>query len=294
MAKKIDVTNSINNSNFLNAAKGAALSQDLGALLRNEDSTNIDYLNNKILLKLNEIEENPFQPRIEIKEESLKELANSIEKEGLLQPILVQQFKNKYIVIAGHRRLFAHRLLKRDNIWASIINEKYSNSVDNSKLLFRKAMIENIQRDQLFPLEFALSCNHAMEKKLYSSKEALAKAINKSKSYVIKVMSILKLSQVIIDDLNKNRSVNDVESLYELQKIKDIKKQEKLYFELIDKKITREDIRREAKNNKPNKERILYKKTKTKIAISFDLNNFNSKQTIEIEEEINKLLSKYK
>lgn len=292
MAKKVDITNSINSSNFLNAGKGAALSQDLGELLNSTQDVTVS--NNKTFLELNKIVDNPFQPRLYIEEKSLNELAQSIEKDGLLQPILVQKYKDKYIVIAGHRRLYAHRLLEKDNIWASIVEQEYSETNDNSKLLFGKAMVENMQRDQLFPLEFAFSCHEAMNKKLYSSKEELAKAINKSKSFVIKAMSIIKLSQVILDDLSKNKSINDIESLYELQKIKDIKKQEKLYFLLVDKKISREDIRKEVRSNKIPKERILYKKTKSKVALSFDLNNFDSKQAKEIEAEIEKLLNKYR
>ena len=206
MAKKVDISNSVGVSamNLMKAAKGAALTQDLGILFNSSNNTTGE----KFLLDVKDIEDNPFQPRIDINESTLKELSESILTEGQIQPIVVQKKKNKYIVIAGHRRLYAHRLISKQNIWVSVIEEEYSNSIENNKLLFRKATIENVQRDQLSPLEVALACNEAINNGLYTSREDLAKILNKSKSYVIKVMSIIKLSQVIIADLSKNKSIS--------------------------------------------------------------------------------------
>ena len=293
MAKKVDISNSVGVSamNLMKAAKGAALTQDLGILFNSSNNTTGE----KFLLDVKDIEDNPFQPRIDINKSTLKELSESILTEGQIQPIVVQKKKNKYIVIAGHRRLYAHRLISKQNIWVSVIEEEYSNSIENNKLLFRKATIENVQRDQLSPLEVALACNEAINNGLYTSREDLAKILNKSKSYVIKVMSIIKLSQVIIADLSKNKSINDIESLYELQKIKDFKKQEKLYFELIDKKINRDDIRREAKsqNHQSNYEPVLYKKTKDKISLQIDLKNIDANKIVELESIITRLLAEF-
>jgi len=297
MAKKIDLSNSIgtSNKNLLNAAKGATLTQDLGALLRGNDTSIQTNESNNSLLKIKDIKDNPFQPRREIKKESLKELAESIESEGQLQPIVVQKYKNKYILIAGHRRLYAHKLINKETIWASIIDTPYSNSKENDQLLFRLATIENIQRDQLFPLELALACQEAINKGLYKTRDELSNVINKSKSYLAKVMAILKLSPKIINNLSENKSVKDIEALYELQKIQDIKKQEELYFLLKNKKITREDIRIEVK--KQNKKQVLgiinYRKTKQKISLSVDLRKFNEKQKNDFELKLEKLIIEY-
>jgi len=291
MAKKIDLSNSIgaSNENLLNAAKGATLTQDLGALLRGNDESN------NSLLKIKDIKDNPFQPRREIKKESLQELAESIENEGQLQPIVVQKYKNKYILIAGHRRLYAHKLINKETIWASIIDTPYSDSKENDQLLFRLATIENVQRDQLFPLELALACQEAINKGLYKTRDELSTVINKSKSYLAKVMAILKLSPEIINDLSENKSVKDIEALYELQKIQDIKKQEELYFLLKNKKVTREDIRIEVK--KQDKKQVVgiinYRKTKQKISLSVDLRKFNEKQKNDFELKLEKLISEY-
>ena len=297
MAKKIDLSNSIgaSNENLLNAAKGATLTQDLGTLLRgNDKSIQTDESNNS-LLKIKDIKDNPFQPRREIKKESLQELAESIESEGQLQPIVVQKYKNKYILIAGHRRLYAHKLINKETIWASIIDTPYSDSKENDQLLFRLATIENVQRDQLFPLELALACQEAINKGLYKTRDELSNVINKSKSYLAKVMAILKLSPEIINDLSENKSVKDIEALYELQKIQDIKKQEKLYFLLKNKKVTREDIRIEVK--KQDKKQVVgiihYRKTKQKISLSVDLRKFNEKQKNDFKLKLEKLISEY-
>ncbi len=297
MAKKIDLSNSIgtSNKNLRNAVKGAALTQDLGALLRGDEEVDVIDENNKSLLKVKHIKDNPFQPRIEMKKESLQELAESIKNEGQLQPIIVQKHNNKYIVIAGHRRLYAHKLINKETIWASIVEAPYTDSLENNQLLFRQATIENIQRDQLFPLELALACKEAIDKGLYKTRDEISNVINKSKSYLAKVMAILKLSPKIIEDLSENKSVKDIEALYELQKIKDIKKQEKLYFLLKDKKATREDIRLEVKNQNNNKEIkiINYKKTKQKISLSIDLTKLEEKQKIDLEEKLEVLLKEF-
>ena len=297
MAKKIDLSNSIgaSNKNLLNAAKGAALTQDLGALLRGDKEDVVIDEANRSLIKTKDIKDNPFQPRIEMKEESLQELANSIKSEGQLQPIIVQKHKNKYIVIAGHRRLYAHKLINKETIWASVVNAPYSDSIENNQLLFRQATIENVQRDQLFPLELALACQEAIDKGLYKTRDELSSVINKSKSYLAKVMAILKLSKKIIKDLSENKSVKDIEALYELQKIKDSKKQERLYFLLKDKKVTREDIRSEVRNqsNKKSTSAVIYKKTKQKISLSVDLTKLNEKQKNDFETKLEKLINEY-
>jgi len=297
MAKKIDLSNSIgaSNENLLNAAKGAALTQDLGALLRGGKESVTVTEGSKSLLSIKDIKDNPFQPRIEMKEESLQELANSIKSEGQLQPIIVQKHKNKYIVIAGHRRLYAHKLINKETIWASIVDAPYSDSIENNQLLFRQATIENVQRDQLFPLELALACQEAIDKGLYKTRDELSSVINKSKSYLAKVMAILKLSKKIIKDLSENKSVKDIEALYELQKIKDSKKQERLYFLLKDKKVTREDIRSEVRNqsNKKSTSAVIYKKTKQKISLSVDLTKLNEKQKNDFETKLEKLINEY-
>ena len=291
--KKINVTNSIGKSstNILNAGKGAALTQDLGALLESTDDTNTNKKNIPVSL----ISNNPFQPRIEIKQEQLQELANSIDEDGQIQPIIVQKFKDKYIVIAGHRRVAAHKLLKKDNIWAHVVEEEFTNTKENNRLLFTTAAIENIQRENLHPIEIALSCKAAIDKKVFQSTIEISQALNKSKSYISKIMSVLKLDQVIVNDLLNNKSVKDLEVLYELQKIKDAEQQIKLFNEYKNKKITREDIRNAVKAQKatPNITPIRFKSNKKKLELSVDFTQLEEKDAKELQRKIKALLSEY-
>ena len=293
--KKVDLSSSISASsnNLLNAGRGAALTQDLGALL-NGDVKEVNT-SKETSIKVKDIIENPFQPRIEIKENTLIELSQSIESEGQLQPIIVQKYNKKFIVIAGHRRLAAHKLIKKETIWASIVDAPYSDTIENNQLLFRQATIENIQRENLYPLELALACKEAIDKNLYKSVSDISKAINKSKTYLSKIMSILKLSKKIVDDLSADKKVKDLDALYELQKIKDVKKQEKLYFLFKDKKITRDDIRTEIKAQKEKTvvSIVKYKSSKDKLSLSVDLTQLDSKKASELESKIAALIKDY-
>ena len=294
--KKVNLSSSISASsnNLLKAGNGAALTQDLGALLSGSNNTDINT-SKETEVKVKDIIDNPFQPRIEIKEDSLIELSQSIESEGQLQPIIVQKHKKKFIVIAGHRRLAAHKLIKKEKIWASIVDMPYSDTIENNQLLFRQATIENIQRENLYPLELALACKEAIDKNLYKSVSDISKAINKSKTYLSKVMSILKLCKTVVDDLSTDKTVKDLDALYELQKIKDEKKQEKLYFLFKDKKITRDDIRLEIKKQKGNvpTNTVNYKCSKSKLSLSIDFTQLDSEKAIELESKIEALIKEY-
>ena len=292
--KKINVTDSIGKSskNILDAGKGAALTQDLGDLFESTDD--LTGSEKEIPVKL--ISDNPFQPRIEIKQEQLKELSESIKKDGQIQPIVVQKFDDKYIVIAGHRRVAAHKLLEKETIWAHIIEAEFTDTKENNRLLFTTAAIENLQRENLHPLEIALSCKEAINKKVFQSITEISKALNKPKSYLSKIMSVLKLEQAIIDDLLKNKSVKDLEVLYELQKIKDQKQQVKFFNDYKNKIISREDIRNAVKNQKATVEKtpIEYKSNNKVLKLSVDLTKLEEKVAKELQKKIEVLLADYK
>lgn len=293
MAKnKIDITSSIGKRDkLLDAGKGAVLTQDLGSLL----SGNKKGSSNKTSIDVKKIIDNPFQPRLEIKEDALLELAESIKSEGQLQPIVVQKYDDKYIVIAGHRRLYAHKLIDKKAILATIVDEPYSDTVENNKLLFRQATIENIQRENLYPLEFALACREAIDKGLYKSVSAISLAINKTPAYLSKVMSVLKLSERVIQDLSDTKSVKDLESLYELQKIKDEELQYKLYTQFKNKEINRDDIRLSIKaQNKPSQSSpFKYKASDKKIALNIDLTRLDSEKASALQIKIKNLIEEY-
>jgi ParB family chromosome partitioning protein len=176
-------------------------------------------------LGVDEILNNPMQPRMQVDEEELKELARSIKLHGLIQPIAVIKANDKYILKAGQRRWLAHKELGLKKIKAIVQEETVLPQKESDKALFEIAVMENTQRDNLNPLELALALRQAMDKKLYKNMEELANALGKSKSYISKVLRVLSLEEEIIKDLAKNKSTNDIESLYEIQKIKDKKEQ---------------------------------------------------------------------
>jgi len=246
-------------------------------------------------IDVDKIENNPMQPRLHIASQELDELARSIVLHGLIQPIaLIEVSKERYILKAGQRRWMAHKQLGMKTIKAIVKKEEFSKQEMNDKILFEIAVIENTQRDNLNPLELALSLRQAMDKKLYSNLEELSLALGKSKSYVSKVLKVLLLEDEIIQHLSMNKPTNDIEALYEIQKIKESKKQIETYFDFVHKKINRQDIRA---MNKPkvSQEKLRYEfsyKSK-RSTLDFDSSKF-SKETVEkIQRELEEVLNRY-
>jgi len=139
------------------------------------------------------IKPNPYQPRREFKEEAIKELAESIKKHGLLQPVILVKDGDEYILVAGERRLRAVKLLGYENIKAIV--------VDYSKNDLREyALIENIQREDLNPIEIAYSLKSLISEHGYTHEE-LAKSIAKSRSYVTNLLRIINLPEFVQDKI---------------------------------------------------------------------------------------------
>ena len=242
-----------------------------------------------------DIVNNPMQPRININDNELLELAQSIKEHGLIHPIsLVKKDDNTFMLKAGQRRWLAHKLLKLKTVKAIVETDSLSFGDDKKKQLFEIAIIENTQRDNLDPLEFALSIQNALTQNLYKSMGEVADKINKSKSYVSKVLKVLSLEEEILKDLLENKSTNDIETLYELQKIKDKKKQVKLYFSFIDKDIDRAGIRKEVQDKVSHaKQDVVLKRTSKKLTLNVNLNELSAEKKNELEIEITKVLNKY-
>ena len=246
-------------------------------------------------LQIDQIQDNPMQPRIYIDEEELRELTRSIKLHGLIQPIAVIKAGEKYILKAGQRRLLAHKALGRNTIKAIVQEETIIPKHESDKALFEIAVMENTQRDNLNPLELALSLRQAMDRKLYSSMDELANAIGKSKSYVSKVLKVLSLEEVIIEDLGKNKSTNDIESLYEIQKIKDSQEQIATYFDFIAKKIDRKAIRERTKQkvSHAKKEPLTIEHKAKKVKVEFDTKALTPAQVEEVTQKLKALIEGY-
>ncbi|AZV46013.1 stage 0 sporulation protein J [Nautilia sp. PV-1] len=146
-------------------------------------------------IEISKIKTNPYQPRREFNQEAIEELADSIKKYGLLQPIVLIKDGDGYILVAGERRLRATKLLGGELIKAIV--------VDYSKDDLREyALIENIQREDLNPIEVAYSLQSLIEEHGYTHEE-LANAISKSRSYVTNLLRILNLPEFVHDKIKR-------------------------------------------------------------------------------------------
>ena len=280
----------------INAAKLMAAGEDAHLQTQEyEEVSHAKLIDGEEFLEISvdSIENNPMQPRIVIDKEELQLLADSINVHGLIHPICVMKTTDgKYILKAGQRRWLAHKLLEKKKIKAIVETVLSSNISDRH--LFEIAIAENMQRDNLDPLEFALSLQHAMGKKLYSSMEELGSKLNKSKSYISKALKVLTLEKEILEDLEKNKSTSDIELLYELQKIADAKLQVKTYFDYLDGKITRVGVR-ELNKKKVSHAKLKYeiKATKKKIVFNADLTDIDDTTRAAIEVELQVIIDKH-
>ena len=174
--------------------KNKQLGQGLGALLTPSKNNLEDFNQSSILLS--KIKPNPNQPRKNFADKSLKQLAQSIDEKGLISPITVKKVDNKYIIVAGERRYRAHKLLNKKRILAYVID------VDTTKDVMYMALIENIQREDLNPIEQAKGFKYLQEN-LQSSITEIAKTVGKSRPAVSNALRLLKLPDQIQDSISK-------------------------------------------------------------------------------------------
>ena len=178
--------------------KKQALGRGLSALL-NDPQNEINSINeisadkitgNIIDLELKQIEINPFQPRTNFNEESVLELAESIKTLGIIQPITVRKLdNNKYQLVSGERRLRAARSIKLKTIPTYV-------RIANDQEILEMALVENIQRRDLDPIEIALSYNRLVEE-INLTQNQLSQRVGKKRSTVANYMRLLKLDPII-------------------------------------------------------------------------------------------------
>ena len=180
------------------AVKKQALGRGLSALLKDPDN-DIKSVNDKnadkvvgniIELELDVIEINPFQPRSNFNEDSLNELATSIKELGVIQPITVRKLAfNTYQLISGERRLRASKIAGLAVIPAYI---RIAN--DNESLVM--ALVENIQRHDLDPIEIALSYQRLIDE-IQLTQEQMSDRVGKKRSTIANYLRLLKLDPII-------------------------------------------------------------------------------------------------
>lgn len=180
------------------ATKKQALGRGLSALLKDpandiksaNDKNAEKLVGNIVELELDSIEMNPFQPRTSFNEESLRELASSIRELGVIQPITVRKLSfNKYQLVSGERRYRASKLIGLETIPSYI-------RIANDQESLEMALVENIQRQDLDPIEIALSYQRLIEE-IEVTQEALSDRVGKNRSTVANYLRLLKLDPII-------------------------------------------------------------------------------------------------
>ena len=180
------------------ATKKQALGRGLSALLNNSNSDitsandeNADKIVGSIVeIELDLIEVNPFQPRSHFNEESLRELASSIKELGVIQPITVRKLEgNKFQLVSGERRLRASKLIGEDTIPTYI-------RIANDQEMLEMALVENIQRKDLDPIEIALSYQRLINE-IDLTQEEMSRRVGKKRSTISNYLRLLKLDPII-------------------------------------------------------------------------------------------------
>lgn len=178
-------------------AKNRGLGRGLSAVfgeVSQEYENNLNAQNELVLdLSIENIKPNPHQPRKTFEASKLQELADSIKEHGLLQPVVVQEGEGgEYILIAGERRLRASKLAGLSNIRAVLLDS------DAQKKMRELALIENIQREGLNPIELAQSYQELLQEYNITQDE-LASRIKKSRPQIANTLGLLKLEKFVQD-----------------------------------------------------------------------------------------------
>jgi ParB family chromosome partitioning protein len=168
-----------------------------------------------LILKITDLKESPWQTRFDkmmdkkdmtVLKEDTDQLAASIERSGMMQPVLVRPVEEGYEIIDGHRRIQALKKLGRGQAMCII------KDVDDREAQVIH-VVSNIHRKNLKPIELALTYQKMLESKIFKDKRELSTAIGKDETYVGDLLATLQLDERIIEDLAKNNSIKDLRLL---------------------------------------------------------------------------------
>ena len=202
------------------------------------------------VINIDDIFPNRFQPRLKFDEEKLSELSDSIRKYGVIQPIVVRPVNGKYEIIAGERRYKASMMAGRTTIPAVIVN---LSDRDSEEI----ALLENIQRQQLSPIEEAVSYKRILDMG-YITQDELAKKLGKAQSTIANKVRLLNLDDEVQEALLENKiSERHARSLLRLSdKADQVKMLHRIINERLTVKMTDNEIAKlkEEKNKQVNKQ----------------------------------------
>lgn len=184
------------------------------------------------LVDVQEVKESHLQPRIDMSEEKLQELTESVKQRGFLQPIIVRRKEGHFEVVAGHRRFEVARRLKLEEIPAIIKDFTDKESLETG-------IIENLHRHDLNPLEQALAFKRLMDEFGYSLEE-ISGFLGKEKTTISNILRLLKLPRVIQEALQAEKITEGHGRA--LLGIEDPKKQMLIFERLLEDKISVRDL----------------------------------------------------
>ena len=226
--------------------KKKGLGRGLGSLLRDEDFITDENL---LTVDLDKLMAREDQPRKSFDDDSLKELANSIKADGVIQPIVVRKVDDRYEIIAGERRFRASKLAELEKVPVVVKN------VTDRKAR-ELALVENIQREDLNPIEEAISLKTLMEEYKLTQQE-LSDIIGKSRSYIANNLRLLNLSDHIKEYLIRGElSPSQGRTLLSLETDEE---RNKYLDKLLVKEVNIRDVEKKAKQSKNKTEDIFIK-----------------------------------
>ncbi len=173
------------------AKKRQAMGRGLSALLPTDENLKKGTVEGRVLeVPLSQIDTNPFQPRTQFNPETLTQLASSIAELGVIQPITVRKMGDeKYQLVSGERRFRASKSINLETIPAFI-------RVANDQESLEMALVENIQRDDLDPIEIALSYQQLINE-IELTQEEMSKRVGKKRSTITNYLRLLQLDPII-------------------------------------------------------------------------------------------------
>ncbi|TGM08403.1 ParB/RepB/Spo0J family partition protein [Leptospira barantonii] len=259
------------------AIKPKALGRGLGNLIPvNENKTPIESSSDGALreIKISEIRPNPGQPRKTFSEESLRELSETIKAHGVIQPIVVKQLDSGYEIIAGERRYRACKLAGFVKIPAVVKNVSENQSME-------MAIIENIQREDLNPIEEALAYK-TLSEKLNLKITDISTRVGKNRSTISNLIRLLQLPDSV-QDLIKNGRISEGHAR-PLLSLADRKKIEQLAYQIAEKGLTARQVEDLVSNLTEERSSAPEKKKPRKDVNIVELENkFRRKYSMKIE-----------
>ncbi|MFA5005414.1 MAG: ParB/RepB/Spo0J family partition protein [Candidatus Omnitrophota bacterium] len=215
-----------------------ALGKGIGALIPDRP---VEHKQEIVYVQTGQIKPNPFQPREEFDDTTISELAQSIKEKGVIQPLLVRRHGDNYELIAGERRLRAATLLGLKELPIII---KDVNDQDSLEL----ALIENIQREGLNPIEEAHAYQHLMDK-FKITQERISEVMGKARASIANTLRLLKLPHEIQGEMKKGRiSFAHGRTLLEVE---DVNQQRRLAMDVISKGLSVRELESLVKNYRP-------------------------------------------